>query len=334
MIKDLFGTTKDGQDVYKFCLTSKNGIEAHILTYGAIIQKILMPKKDGHSVDVVLGFNELWQYEGKNPFFGSIIGRNANRIAHSEIFIDGETILLNPNEGKAQLHGGADGFGRKNWDYEIDGDELILTYISQDGEEGYPGNLQVRASFMWQDDTLIFNHQAVTDKKTVVNLTRHEYFNLSDEANILNHKLQINADYYLPKTTGHIPTGEIKTVENTVMDLRKLTLLEDKLDKIEDGFDHNYVLNDRPPGTPAAVLISPRGDIKLNLFCTQPGLQFFSAADIGKWEGKYGNISANSPALCLEAQHFPDTPHHKHFPSTILAPGEIYEQEIKYEFES
>ena len=334
MTKDFFGTTKDGQEVYRFCLTSKNGMEAHVLNYGAIIQKLLIPQKNGETLDCVLGFNDLVQYEVENPFFGCIVGRNANRIAKSEIFIDGKKIQLTANEGENQLHGGVEGFNKKNWDFEIEKEKLILIYISPHGDEGYPGNLQIRVSFEWQEDTLVFNHQAVTDKKTVVNLTRHDYFNLSEEPNILGHQLMINAGEYLPKKKeGNIPTGELKLVEKTIMDLRKSAVLGDKLAHIEGGFDHNYVLNKRNPEDPAAVLISPQGNITLRLFCTQPGLQFFSAADIGEWLGKYGMITAKAPALCLEAQHFPDAPHHKHFPSTVLAPGEIYEQEIKYQFE-
>lgn len=333
MTKDFFGTTKDGQEVYRFCLTSKKGMEVYVLNYGATIQKLLIPQENGEFIDCVLGFNELAQYEAKNPFFGCIVGRNANRIAKSEIFIDGEKIQLTSNEGEAQLHGGLVGFGKKNWDFEVENEKLILTYISPNGEEGYPGNLQVKVSFEWQEDTLVFNHQAVTDKKTVVNLTRHEYFNLSEDKNILGHKLMIKANEYLPKKQCGIPTGELKPVEKTVMDFRKSAVLGDKLAHIEGGFDHNYVLNERNSEDPAAVLISPQGNITLRLFCTQPGLQFFSAADIGEWRGKYSIIGAKAPALCLEAQHFPDTPHHDHFPSTILAPGEIYEQEMKYQFE-
>ncbi len=333
MTKDFFGTTKNGQEVYRFCLTSIKGIEAHVLNYGATLQKLLIPQESGKPIDCVLGFNEMEQYEGENPFFGCIVGRNANRIAKSEIFIDGETIQLTPNEGENQLHGGVEGFGKKYWDYEVENEKLILTYISPNGEEGYPGNLQVRISFEWQENTLIFNHQAVTDKKTHVNLTRHDYFNLSQDENILRHKLMINANEYLPKKAGNIPTGELKTVEKTVMDFRKSAVLGDKLVQIEGGFDHNYVLNERNVEEPAAVLISPQGNITLRLFCTQPGLQFYSAANIGQWPGKYGMIAAKAPALCLEAQHFPDASHHGHFPSTILAPGDVYEQELKYQFE-
>ncbi|WP_031426341.1 aldose epimerase family protein [Flavimarina sp. Hel_I_48] len=332
MTKDYFGTTKTGEEVYRFCLISENGIQAHVLTYGAIIQKLLIPKKDEGFIDVVLGFNKLEQYEEENPFFGSIVGRNANRIANSEIFIDGEKIDLIANEGINQLHGGVEGFGKKNWDYEFENEKLILTHTSPDGDEGYPGNLQVKLSFEWQEDTLVLNHQAVTDKKTVVNLTRHEYFNLSEDSNILGHHLMINADQYLPKKEDGIPTGELKSVEGSVMDLRKSAVLSDKLTNIEGGFDHNFVLNDRKIDEAAAVLIAPQSEVSLHLYCTQPGLQFFSAANIGEWQGKYGTIEAQAPALCLEAQHFPDTPHNDHFPSTVLEPGDIYEQEIKYQF--
>lgn len=333
MTKDFFGTTKEGQSVYRFCLVSKNGLEAHVLNYGGILQKLLIPQEKGNPIDVVLGFNDLLQYEDENPFFGSIIGRNANRIAKSEIFIDGKKIQLTSNEGDTQLHGGISGFGNKTWDFEIEGEKLILNYISPDGEEGYPGNLKVEATFEWQENELVFKHKAVTDKKTVVNLTRHEYFNLSEDPNIAQHQLMINADTYLPKKAGDIPTGELKSVEKTVMDFRKMAVLGDKLEQKEGGFDHNYILNKRTADEPAAVLISPSGTIKLRMFCTQPGLQFFSAADIGEWRGKYGTITAKAPALCLEAQHFPDAPHHTHFPSTILAPGDVYKQEIKYQFD-
>lgn len=308
-------------------------MEAHILNYGAILQKLLIPVSAQEKRDVVLGFDNLEDYEQNDPHFGILVGRNANRIGGGEILINGKSVQLSQNEGNNQLHGGREGFGKKVWEAEITGEKLVLSYTSPDGEEGFPGNVKVQASFQWQGDNLVINHEATTDKETVVNLSRHEYWNLSQSENIREHKLKLNANAYLPTDAENLPTGEIKQVENTVMDLRELTDLGPKLADLPKGFDHNYVLNERTRTTPAAVLLSPDG-LKFSLYCTQPGLQFFSAAELGVINGKYGKITSKAPALCLEPQHFPDAPHQSDFPSTLLKPGEIYKHLIIYNFET
>lgn len=332
MTKDYFGTTKDGSEISCFRLTSASGMEAHILNYGAIIHKLLIPVNAREKRDVVLGFKNLEGYEKNDPYFGILVGRNANRIAGGQTTIEGKSVQLSQNEGKHQLHGGHEGFGHKVWDAEMNGEQLVLSYLSKDGEEGYPGNLQVKATFQWQDNDLVITHQASTDKETIVNLSRHEYWNLSQSENIKDHHLKINADAYLPKNEENIPTGEIKTVENSPMDFRESVNLSERIAGLPEGYDHNFVLNERSKTTPAAVL-QASGGLKLQLYATQPGLQFFTAPELGPLEGKYGTIPAASPALCLEPQHFPDTPNHENFPSTLLKPGERYDHLIIYNFE-
>ena len=284
-------------------------------------------------LDIVLGFDNLIDYENDHPYFGSIIGRNANRLKDGKIRLENKEIQLSQNEDKNQLHGGFIGFGKKIWHFEQRNEKLHLFYESPHGEEGYPGNLQVEATFEWKEDTLVMEHRAKTDQTTVVNLTRHEYFNLAQGENILDHQLFIDADSYLPIDAEELPTGEIVSVKGTVMELDGTLSLREKLKKGRGGYNHNYILNERKASDPAAVLLSPEGNLKMSLFCTQPGLQFFSADNIGDWVGKYGEIPRNNPALCLEPQHFPDAFSHDHFPDTVLHPDEIYEHEIRYQLE-
>lgn len=331
--KTSFGRTKDDQEIFKFILTSTSGFEAHVLNYGATIQKLLVPQKDGSMRDIVLGFENLIDYENDHPYFGSIIGRNANRLRNGKIWVEGKEIQLSQNEGKNQLHGGFVGFGKKYWDFKQKGEKLHLFYVSPDGEEGYPGNLKVEATFEWQGDTLVMQHKAKTDQTTVVNLTRHEYFTLAQGENILDHKLFIASDSYLPIGDGELPTGEMASVKGTVMELDGILPLREKLQKLKGGYNHNYILNKKNRSDPAAILLSPEGNLKMSLFCTQPGLQFFSADDLDDWTGKYGKIVCHNPALCLESQHFPDTPSHAGFPTTLLRPDEVYEHEMRYQFE-
>ncbi len=334
MKKTTFGRTKDNQEIFKFIFTSTSGIEVHVLNYGATIQKILVPQKNGKPIDIVLGFDNLTDYENPHPYFGSIIGRNANRLKGGKIRLGDKKIQISQNEGRNQLHGGFEGFGKKVWDFAQNGDKLHLFYQSPHGDEGYPGNLDVEVVFEWRGDTFAINHKAKTDQTTVVNLTRHEYFNLAQGENILDHTLYVNADTYLPIDSEELPTGKIMPVTGTVMELDGRLSLGEKLKDLTGGYNHNYILKKRKMTDPAAILLSPKGTLKMSLFCTQPGLQFFSADNIGDWMGKYGAIVPHNPALCLEPQHFPDVFSHNAFPSTVLRPGEVYEHEIGYQFES
>tara|TARA_R110002020_G_scaffold262126_2_gene476459 strand:- start:19202 stop:20209 length:1008 start_codon:yes stop_codon:yes gene_type:complete len=332
--QEYFGKTKDNKEVTKFILGDESGIEVHIINYGATIQKLIVPDHDGKRIDIVLGFDILRQYEGDHPFFCCFVGRNANRIGKGQIKISGKTIQLSTNEGENQLHSGYHGLNDKVWDHKIDGEKLTLKVTSPDGEEGFPGMVEVATTFQIVDNSLVMDYTATTDKTTVVNLTRHEYFNLAqgESNNILDHKVSIDADHYLPKDNAGLPTGEIASVEGTPFDVRKLITVGDSAKQIEGGYDHNFVLNERSEDTPAAVVISPKGNLKMEVFCTQPGIQFFSAQPIGGYEGKYGNIEKPSPGLCLEPQHFPDTPNHDNFPSTILEPSERYHHKLIYKF--
>ncbi len=309
-------------------------MEAHFLTYGAILQRLIVPL-GSEPTDVVLGYEDLISYENDNYFIGQLVGRNANRIANARVTLDRKTVKLSANEGENQLHGGFESFGKKIWEVTNLRDAVLFTYTSPDGEEGFPGTLETKFYVkLEEDNTLLMRFEATTDKETIVNFTRHEYFNMDAAAgnNIINHRLQIQADQYLPKTDKNVPSGELKAVAGSPFDLREITHLEEAIAAIDGGFDHNFVLNENRGDAPAAVLFSPNGKLKMELYCTQPGIQFYSANGITDFKGKHGKIPGSCSGLCLEPQHFPDTPNHEHFPTTVLKPGEQYGHEIRYTF--
>lgn len=329
-----FSETQDGQAVYSVILKNKSGMEAHFLTYGAILQRLIV-HAGSTTKDVVLGYEDFNSYENDPYFIGPLVGRNANRIANAEVILNGEKVKLTANEGDNQLHGGFESFGKKLWAVTDLGDAVLFTYASPDGDEGYPGNLKVKFyAKLEEDNSLRMRYEATTDKETIVNLTRHEYFNLNAESGngILDHSLQIEAEAYLPKNSKNVPTGELKSVAETPFDLREAVHLKEAVASIEGGFDHNFVLNEGRSDTPAAVVIAPDAKLKMKLFCTQPGIQFYSANGILQFKGKHGTITGGCPGLCLEPQHFPDTPNHDHFPTTVLKPGELYAHDIIYTF--
>ncbi|PHR97907.1 MAG: galactose-1-epimerase [Leeuwenhoekiella sp.] len=329
-----FSETRDGQAVYSVKLKNKAGMEAHFLTYGAILQRLIVPT-GSTKTDVVLGYEDLGSYEEDNYFIGQLVGRNANRIANAEAVLDGKKVQLSANEGKNQLHGGFESFGKKVWSVTDLGDAVLFTYTSPDGDEGFPGNLETKFYVkLEEDNTLAMRYEATTDKETIVNLTRHEYFNMDAASGngITHHQLQINASAYLPKTPQNVPSGELKAVADSPFDLQKPVELKERIAALEGGFDHNFVLNEDRDDAPAAQLISPDGKLKMELYCTQPGIQFYSANGIADFEGKHGKIAGNCPGLCLEPQHFPDAPNHEHFPTTVLKPSQRYEHDIRYTF--
>jgi aldose 1-epimerase len=327
----------DGKQVYLFTLTNKNGVQVKISNYGGTITSWSTPDKNGKSSNIVLGFDSLSGYLARPPYFGALVGRYGNRIAKGIFKIDTVTYKLAVNNGVNHLHGGNKGFDKVVWE-AVPSDStasLALTYLSKDGEEGYPGNLRVKVVYTLADDnSLLIDYTAETDKKTVVNLTNHSYFNLTGDVsnNILNHELQINAEKYTPVDSGLIPTGELKDVRGTPFDFLAPHKIGERIADVKGGYDHNFVLTRKGNDLElAATLYDPVSGRKLEVYTTEPGLQFYSGnfldGAIKTSGGKPINIHTG---LCLETQHFPDSPNKPQFPSTILKPGEKYHTMTKY----
>jgi len=339
VMKENFGKY-DNKDVFLFTLTNPHGIVVKITNYGAIITSILMPDKKGKSGDIVLGYDSLEQYIENSPYFGAIAGRYANRIAGGQFFLNGKTYKLAVNNGKNHLHGGIKGFDKVVWNASEIQDStqagIVLTYLSKDGEEGYPGNLSVKVTYSLNEKnelkTLI---EAETDKPTPVNLCNHTYFNLSEaDTNILGHILSIIADQFTDVDSDLIPTGELPSVSSTAMDFRVATSIGSRIDQVSGGYDHNYVLNNKDGKLRlGATLYDQRSGREVKIFTTQPGIQFYSGNFLdGTIKGKNGKIYLKHYGLCLETQHFPDSPNQKNFPNAILKPGEKFSQETVYQF--
>lgn len=337
-----FGKTADGKSIEVYTLTNAKGMEARVMTYGGTLVSVKAPDRKGRMADVILGFNSAEPYVAGVPFYGATIGRYGNRIAGGKFTLDGKTYQLPLNDGRNSLHGGTKGFDKRLWTAEpIEGKQgsaLKLTYISADGEEGYPGQLTVHVTYQLRNDnSLDIKYEATTDKPTVVNLTNHSYFNLSGNPNnpILDHLLKINADRFTPIDSTLIPTGELRPVKGTPFDFTKATAIGARINdndeqlKFGRGYDHNWVLNKAKPGTmtTAAVLTDPTTGRMLEVKTTEPGLQFYSGNFMdGKPAGK-GTVYQHRTGLCLETQHFPDSPNHPSFPSTVLRPGQTYKTE-------
>jgi aldose 1-epimerase len=332
-----WGTT-DGQSVQLFTLTNTNGTEIKVTNYGGIITSWKTKDKNGNLSNVVLGFDSLAPYLQASPYFGAIIGRYANRIANGTFSLEGNTYKLAANNGKNHLHGGTKGFDKVVWTAEpaTDGKvSLSLTYLSKDGEEGYPGNLKVKVVYTLTDsDDLVMSYSGESDKTTIVNLTNHSYFNLSGDVSntILNHELKVNADKYTPVDATLIPTGDIIDVTGTPFDFRNPTKIGERIENVAGGYDHNLVLSKTSAGMElVATLYDAISGRQLEIITDQPGLQFYSGNFLngalttpdGKPIEKYG-------ALCLETQHFPDSPNKPDFPSTSLKPGEKYSTQTIY----
>jgi aldose 1-epimerase len=346
-MKELFGRTSDGAEISLYSLKNVHGLEARITNYGGILVSLMVPDRNGELGDIVLGFDNLEGYLNEHPCFGATIGRYANRIAAGLISLEGKTYQLTRNNGENHLHGGRQGFDKVVWtaaDQENrSGPALNLRYVSQEGEEGFPGTLTVDVTYtLTNDDALQIDYAAVTDKTTIVNLTHHSYFNLRNAGagDILGHALSIDADYFLPIDEFSIPTGEIKAVEGTPFDFRKLALVGARIGEADaqlvcgSGYNHNWVLkNPGQSSAPAAVLYDSASGRIVEVLTTQPGLHFFSGNfPDGKFGGKGGKSYPSRSGLCLEAQHYPDSPHHLEFPSTVLRPGETYAQRTSYRF--
>ncbi len=329
--KKVFGQV-DGKDVYLYTLTNKNDMQLKVTNYGGIITTILVPDREGNFEDVVLGFDSLSGYVNEHPYFGCIVGRYANRIAKAKFILHEKEYQLAVNNGENTLHGGNVGFDKKIWKTKTIKTSkdlsLEMKYISPDGEEGYPGNLSVKVIYTLNNNNdIIINYEAETDKPTIVNLTNHSYFNLAGagNGNILDHYLNIDADYYTPVDKTLIPTGELVSVEGP-MDFRKSKKIGQDFDEVEGGYDHNYVLKNNGEMKKVAELYDRNSGRMLQIITSAPGLQFYSGNFLdGSNIGKGNKLYYKNYGLCLETQAFPDSPNQKEFPSVILNPGEIYE---------
>lgn len=329
-----------------YTLKNKNGIVATITDYGATLVSLITPDRDGNMGDITHGFDNVERYVEGHPYFGSTIGRYGNRIAKGEFAIDGETYTLAKNNGPNHLHGGVEkAFGRVMWTgSEISTENAAgveLTYTSADMEEGYPGKLEVVTRYLLTaDNELIMEYEATTDKKTVVNLTNHAYFNLSGGENILDHEMMIKSNQYTPVDETLIPTGELRSVEGTPFDFRTPTAIGARIDADDEqlgyggGYDHNYVLDRSGDGLEKLIEVydSNSGRV-LEISTTEPGVQFYSGNFLdGSITGKGGSVYGHRSAFCLETQHFPDSPNQPDFPSTLLEPGETYSTTTMWKF--
>jgi aldose 1-epimerase len=345
--KQAFGKTAGGAAVDLYTLTNARGAEAKVMTYGGIVVSLKVPDRDGKMGDVVLGYDDLQSYINNNPYFGALIGRYGNRIAKGRFTLSGVEYKLAQNNGENHLHGGIKGFDKVVWKArEVrakGGPALELTYLSKDGEEGYPGNLSVRVTYTLTDNNEFrVDYFATTDKDTVVNLTQHSYFNLAAgrAPDILGHQMLINADRFTPVDKGLIPTGELRQVKGTPMDFIQPHAIGERIDQGYEqlvfglGYDHNWVLNKGGKSlTLAASVHDPVSGRMMEVYTTEPGVQFYSGNFLdGSITGKGGKVYVKRYGFCLEAQHYPDSPNKAGFPSTVLRPGQRYNQTTVYKF--
>jgi len=340
-----FQQTIDGKPSNLYVLKNSN-IVAAITNYGARVVSLLVPDKNGKMTDVVVGFDNVNDYtQGSDTYFGAIVGRYGNRIAKGKFELDGKEYTLPTNNGPNSLHGGDTGFSRKVWDaQQLNDSTLQLTYVSKDGEEGYPGTLTAKVTYtVMGNQGLKIDYHATTDKKTVVNLTNHSYFNLNGEGSgtINNHLMMINADKFTPVDSTLIPTGNLESVANTPLDFRSPTAIGARINdtssvqlKYGKGYDHNFVINPTNDSlTKAAEVMGDQSGIVMDVYTDQPGMQFYGGNFMdGSHTIKGGKKDNYRTAFCLETQHYPDSPNHPDFPSTTLSPGEVYKTTTIYEF--
>jgi aldose 1-epimerase len=341
--KKLFGHMTNGQEVYEYTLVNANKIEVRVINYGGIITSLKVPDRNGVVEDIVLGYDSLPGYLKATPYFGAIVGRYANRIAKGTFRIDGVEYQVAQNDNGQHLHGGVKGFDKVFWDIEEAGVNILkLTYRSSDMEEGYPGNLSVEVTYALTDaNELKISYTATTDKKTVVNLTQHSYFNLSGNAkrDILDHELTLYSDKFLPVTNALIPTGELKDVSTTPFDFRTATAIGARVNERDQqlefgrGYDHCWVLSSPDSMKHAASLFDPVSGRTVEVYTTEPAIQFYCGNFLdGSITGKYNVVYNHRYGLCLETEHFPDSPNQKNFPSAELRPEEVYRTQTTYTF--
>ena len=331
-----------------YTLTNSHGLEVHAMNYGGIILSIRVPDRKGQFADVVLGHDALEGYTPNPPYLGAIVGRYANRIANGTFTLDGKTYTLPKNDGPNTLHGGTTRtFDRVVWDAEpLKGKTgVAFSFLSKDGEEGFPGNLKIKVTYTLTDgNALLIDYEATSDKATPINVSQHSYFNLKGEGNgdILDHEIMINADRFTPVDKNLIPTGELRPVKGTPLDFTKSTKIGSRIDDnyeqlvLGHGYDHNFVLNSKPDQNGevlAARVHEPTSGRTLEVWTTQPAVQFYTGNFLdGSVTGKQGHVYKRRYGFCLETQHFPDSPNHPDFPSTILKPGETFHQITVFKF--
>ena len=339
--KSIFGRLPGGTIVESYQLRNGRGSAAKLITYGASLTELWIPDRAGKLADVVLGLDNLEAYLAPHPFFGGTIGRYANRIAQGRFALDGIEYQLAINNPPHSLHGGQIGFDRRAWKAEAlenpGGAAVRFSYLSTDGEENYPGNVRVTVTYtLTESDELKLEYTAETDKATPINLTNHSYFNLAPSGDILGHRLYLNSDQYTPVDTTLIPTGEIRTVAETLFDFRSSMAIGKHIAEITDigGYDHNFVVNGQAGALRiAARLVEPGSGRQMEVWTTEPAIQFYSGIHLdGSVVGKGGVAYKKFGGLCLETQHYPDSPNHPNFPSAILRPGSRFRSETIYKF--
>jgi aldose 1-epimerase len=341
--KSVFGKTKDGREAHLFTLSNKSGMQVIISDFGGTVVSIKVPDRNGKIGDVVHGYDTLDGYQQGTASFGATVGRYANRIGGAKFSLDGKEYTLEKNNGENHLHGG---FNKVLWDAQPGaskaGPSLKIHYLSKDGEENFPGNLSVTVVFTLTDaNELKIEYTATTDKKTVLNLTNHSYFNLAESGAILNHQLTLKASRFTPVDAGMIPTGELRPVAGTPFDFRQATAIgarieqDDEQLKLGHGYDHNWVLDAGMKAEPslAAILYEPTTGRVVEAWTTEPGIQIYTSNFLdGTSHGKGDNKYERRSAVCLETQHFPDSPNHPDFPTTTLAPGKEFHSTTIYKF--
>jgi aldose 1-epimerase len=337
-----FGKMPDGTQVELYTLTNASGMQAEITTYGATVVSLKTPDRTGKYADIVLGMEDLAGYRKQANFFGATIGRYGNRIGHAQFSLDGKKYDLPKNDGENTLHGGPEGFDKRVWKARPAGGSLEMSYVSKDGEEGFPGKLSAKVVFTLGANELKIDYTATTDKDTVANLTNHSYFNLAGqgEGNILQHQVTINASRFTPVDAGLIPTGELQAVKGTPFDFTTPTAIgvrieqDDQQLKFGKGYDHNWVLDKSNGGlTKAAEVYESQTGRVMEVWTTEPGLQFYTGNFLdGSIRGKGGKAYPHRGAFCMETQHYPDSPNKPSFPPTELKPGSTYHTTTIYRF--
>jgi aldose 1-epimerase len=347
VVRSPFGVLADGRSVHAYTMTNSQGIEVCVLDYGGLVVSLKTPDRDGVRKEIVLGFDHLVDYEQNAPCFGALVGRYANRVANGTFTLDGATHRLAVNSGLHALHGGPMGFHRVLWHAEPTRNArsagVVLTRTSPDGEEGYPGTLSVRVTYLLTaENELAIEYSATTDKPTPINLTHHSYFNLAghDAGDVLRHEIAINADAFLPLHPHLIPTGVLQPVDGTPFDLRQPVTIGARINEDDDqlviarGYDHTFVIRREAPGlVHAARVVDPATGRSVDVATTEPGIQFYTGQSLdGTIVGKGGHAYQRRSGLCLETQHFPDSPNQPAFPSTILRPGAEFSSRTVYTF--
>ncbi len=335
-----FGRDMHGEKIDLFTLKNANGMTAKVMTYGATLTELNVPDKRRKSVDIILGFDTLKPYEEQSPYFGATVGRYANRIGGSKFTLDGKEFFLAPNSGHNTLHGGIRGFDKRLWKAEPSNENGIaavkFTYVSKDMEEGFPGNLTTSVTYsLNNEDELKIDYSATTDKPTPINLTNHAYFDLAGagQESVLKHQVRINADSYTPVDKQLIPTGAIEPVKGTAFDFSEPKEIGKDIDKLADGYDHNFVLRqNKGELKEAAVVVEPISGRTLTMLTTEPGVQFYTGNFLDGTIRGIGGLYPKHYAFTLEAQHFPDSLHRDSWPTTILRPGSTYKQTTVYKF--